>query len=320
MMTYERRQQPTQVPAQQAASWSGGAEIGIGTWSWGDKLFWHYGNGYGRDDVEAAFETVTSEGIHLFDTAELYGWGRSEEMLGQFIRDSGEPALVTTKFFPYPWRLTRGSLLKALRSSLNRLGMEQVDLYLIHQPWSLVSVETWMDALADAVEAGLTRYVGVSNYDVDRMRRAHAALIRRNVPLAANQVRYSLLDREPERSGLVDAARDLGVKIIAYSPLAQGVLTGKYTPESPMSGVRGRRYNSLLAKVQPLIELQRRMGEAHDGKTPAQVAINWLVAKGALPIPGAKNAAQAQENVGAIGWRLTDEEVAKLDRASEQRA
>jgi aryl-alcohol dehydrogenase-like predicted oxidoreductase len=317
MMTQEQ-QQALQQPPQQLPIWSNGNEIGIGTWSWGDTLFWRFGNGYGLDDVESAYETATSEGIHFFDTAELYGWGRSEELLGQFIRETGQPALVTTKFFPYPWRLTGASLLRALRSSLDRLGMDQVDLYLIHQPWSLVSVETWMDALADAVEAGLTRYVGVSNYEVDKMRRAYAALAKRGVPLAANQVEYSLLDREPERNGLIDAAQELGVKIIAYSPLAQGALTGKYTPQNPMSGVRGRRYNTRLARVQPLIELERQCGEAHGGKTAAQVAINWVIAKGALPIPGAKNAKQAKENAGAAGWRLTDEEVAALDRASEK--
>jgi aryl-alcohol dehydrogenase-like predicted oxidoreductase len=312
MMKQEQRQQLQQLPI-----WSNGTEIGIGTWSWGDTLFWNFGNGYDKEDVEAAFETSLADGIHFFDTAELYGWGRSEELLGEFVRQHGASALVTTKFFPYPWRLTRGSLLRALRSSLKRLGLEQVDLYLIHQPWSLVPVETWMDALADAIEAGLTRYVGVSNYNVEKMQRAHAALAKRGVPLAANQVEYSLLDREPERSGLLDAAGELGVKVIAYSPLAQGLLTGKYTPENPMSGVR-RRYNKRLAEVQPLIRLEREIGEAHGGKTPAQVAINWVMAKGALPIPGAKNARQAGENAGATGWHLTEDEVLALDRASAQ--
>jgi aryl-alcohol dehydrogenase-like predicted oxidoreductase len=310
-MEQETRQQPQLLPI-----WSNGTEIGIGTWSWGDKLFWNFGNGYDKDDVEAAFEASLADGIHFFDTAELYGWGRSEELLGQFVRQSGQPALVTTKFFPYPWRLTRGSLLKALRSSLGRLGMKQVDLYLIHQPWSLVPVETWMDALADAVDAGLTRYVGVSNYNVEKMWRAHAALARQGVPLAANQVEYSLLQRSPERSGLLDAARELGVKVIAYSPLAQGLLTGKYTPENPMPGVRGRRYNKRLAQVQPLIELEHEIGQAHGGKTPAQVAINWVISKGAVPIPGAKNAHQADENAGATGWHLAEDEVTALDRAS----
>jgi aryl-alcohol dehydrogenase-like predicted oxidoreductase len=314
MMAQELRQQP----AQELPIWPNGTEIGIGTWSWGDKLVWHFGDGYGRGDVETAFEAATSEGIRLFDTAELYGWGRSEELLGEFIHESSEPAIVITKFFPYPWRLTRGSLLTALRSSLRRLGMQEVDLYLIHQPWSLVPVETWMEALVDAVGAGLTRYVGVSNYDVNKMRRAHAALARHGVPLAANQVQYSLLHREPERNGLIDVAREVGVKIIAYSPLAQGLLTGKYTPENPMTGARGRRYNAQLAKVQPLIELERQIGEAHGGKTPAQVAINWVIAKGALPIPGAKNAEQAEQNAGATGWRLSEAEIASLDEASEQ--
>jgi aryl-alcohol dehydrogenase-like predicted oxidoreductase len=306
-----------QVQSQLLPIWANGTQIGIGTWAWGDKLFWNFGHGYNENDVEAAFETSMADGIHFFDTAELYGWGRSEELLGQFIHKSNGSALVTTKFFPYPWRLTRNSLLRALHSSLDRLGMEQVDLYLIHQPWSLVPVETWMDALAKAVKAGLTRYVGVSNYDVEKMRRAHAALARHGLPLAANQVEYSLLQRGPERSGLLAAARELGVKIIAYSPLAQGVLTGKYTPDHGLPGIRGRRYNRQLAEVQPLIQVEREIGEAH-GKTPAQVALNWVMAKGALPIPGAKNAHQAEQNAGATGWLLAQDEVAALDAASDR--
>jgi aryl-alcohol dehydrogenase-like predicted oxidoreductase len=136
--------------------------------------------------------------------------------------------------------------------------------------------------------------------------------------LVSNQVQYNLLHREPERDGLLDLCRDLDITLIAYSPLAMGVLTGKYTPENPPSGIRGRRYKrQFLTQIQPLIALLVEIGQAHGGKIPAQVALNWLMCKGAVPIPGAKNARQAEENVGALGWRLADEEVAALDAASE---
>ena len=210
-------------------------------------------------------------------------------------------------------------MIHALRESLNRLGLSQVDLYQIHFPYSPVSVETWMDALADAVEAGLTRAVGVSNFSPSQTMRAHAALARRGVPLASNQVEYSLLDRKPETSGLIKVCRDLGVTIIAYSPIAKGMLTGKYTPDNMPPGMRRRMYNrNYLVRIQPLIDLLKEIGQAHDGKTPSQVSLNWLMCKGAVPIPGAKNLRQAQENFGALGWRLTDEEVAKLDEISEK--
>lgn len=291
--------------------------LGVGTWQWGDTLMWGYGKGYAEADLRTAFDATVGAGITFFDTAEIYGFGKSERFLGRFIRGSGQPVIVATKFFPLPWRLSKGSLQRALRGSLDRLGLKQVDLYQIHWPFPPVAIETWMDALADAVEAGLTRAVGVSNYNVEQTRRAHAALAKRGVPLASNQVEYSLLHREPERTGLLTLCRELGVTLIAYSPLAKGLLTGKYTPENPPTGTRGRLFRGdYLARIQPLNGLLREMGDRH-GVMPGQVALNWLICKGAVPIPGAKNARQAQQNAAALGWRLTADEVAALDAASE---
>ncbi len=293
--------------------------IGIGTWAWGDRIWWGYGRGYTDTDLRAAFQASLEAGIHFFDTAEVYGLGRSERLLGRFIREAGRPVVVATKFFPFPWRLGRRSLLRALRGSLKRLGMQQVDLYQIHWPFPPVLIETWMDALADAVEAGLVRAVGVSNYSVEQMQRAHEALARRGVPLASNQVEYSLLQRGPERNGLMALCRELKVTLIAYSPLGMGLLTGKYTPERPPAGLRGRRLGrQRLLQAQPLVGLLREIGQAHGGKTPAQVALNWVICKGAVPIPGAKNARQAEDNAAAAGWRLTEEEIVALDEASDR--
>jgi aryl-alcohol dehydrogenase-like predicted oxidoreductase len=161
--------------------------------------------------------------------------------------------------------------------------------------------------------------VGVSNFGPGQTIRAHAALARRGVPLASNQVEYSLLDRKPETSGLIKVCRDLGVTVIAYSPIAKGMLTGKYTPDNLPTGMRSRIYNrEYLSKIQPLIDLLREIGQAHGDKSPSQVSLNWLICKSAVPIPGAKNLRQAQENFGAVGWRLTEEEVARLDEVSRK--
>jgi aryl-alcohol dehydrogenase-like predicted oxidoreductase len=292
--------------------------LGIGTWSWGDRLFWGYGRSHDEGDVQAAFEASLAAGINFFDTAEFYGFGRSERLLGQLLRDHQESLIVTTKFMPFPWRLRQKSLLKALRGSLDRLGLFQVDLYLLHWPWPPVSIETWMDGLADAVEAGLARAVGVSNHSAWQMRRAHAALARRGVSLATNQVEYNLLYREPERNGLLDACRELGVTLTAYSPLKMGMLTGKYTPENRPQGFRGREFKpEYLASIQPLVSKLDEIGQTH-GKTPAQVALNWIMCKGAVPIPGAKNAHQVEQNAAALGWRLSEDEIARLDQVSEE--
>jgi len=291
--------------------------MGIGTWAWGDTWFWQYGKGgYTDADLDAAYQASLAHGISFFDTAEIYGRGRSERLLGQFARKAGWPVVITTKFFPLPWRVSKGQLVRALRHSLDRLGLESVDLYQMHWPFPPVSIDTWMDAMADAVHAGLIRAVGVSNYNAEQTRQAHAALARRGVPLASNQVDYSLLQRKPETNGLLALCQQLNVTLIAYSPLAQGLLTGKYTPQNPPPGLRGRRYGGILAGIQPLTSLLREIGQTHGGKTPAQVALNWTISKGTVPIPGAKNARQAIDNAGALGWRLADAEVAALDAAS----
>ncbi len=291
-------------------------ELGIGNWAWGDPFFWSNRRQYSDDDSRAAFEATVAAGITLIDSAEMYGFGRAERLLGSFIHETGHRVSIATKFFPLPWRWRKPALLRALRGSLRRLGVKQVELYQIHQPIGPVAIETWVDALADAVEAGLTKAVGVSNYSADQMRRAHEVLARRGVPLAANQVEYSLLHRAPERDGVLLACQELDVRLIAYSPLAQGLLTGKYTPGNPPSGLRRRMFQNSLTPVQALIELMREIGTAHGGKTPAQVALNWTICKGTLPIPGARNANQAEQNAGAIGWRLSAEEIARLDEAS----
>jgi len=149
--------------------------------------------------------------------------------------------------------------------------------------------------------------------------RAHSALSKRGVPLASNQVEFHLLNRRIERDGLLKLCRELGVTLIAYSPLAKGLLTGKYTPQTRPPGLRSYIFRrARLGKIQPLIHLLREIGKAHDGKSPAQIALNWVICKGAVPIPGAKNARQARDNAGALGWRLSEAEIAALDKESDQ--
>jgi aryl-alcohol dehydrogenase-like predicted oxidoreductase len=290
--------------------------LGAGTWQWGDSKYWGYGSNYQEADVEAAFQASLKAGIRFFDTAERYGHGKSELLLGKFIHASGQSVVVATKYKPFPWRRWKKSIFNAGRNSLKRLDMPTVDLYQIHWPTPPLSIESMAEAMADAVEAGLTRSVGVCNYDEEQMRLTHRVLTKRGVPLASNQVNYSLLNRNVEKNGLLKACMKLGVTLIAYSPIAKGVLTGKYTPEKLPPGMRGNYYDKdRLALVEVLVHLMREIGKAHGGKSPTQVALNWLICKGAVPIPGAKNALQAQENAGALGWRLTDNEVTTLDEA-----
>ena len=294
----------------------------IGTWAWGDKLFWNYGSDYGESQVREAFQAALDVGMTFFDTAEVYGTGTSEELLGTFMQQTGQQVQIATKYGPLPWRFSAQSVSDALTDSLKRLQLEQVVLYQVHWPFTfLMSQETLMNALADEVQRGRIASVGVSNYSAEEMRKAHKILAARGVSLAVNQVRYSLLNRQIESKGILDTAKELGVTLLAYSPLAQGLLTGKYTPESSESPQGARRFNPNfsrqgLEKIAPVITLLRQLGENYD-RTPAQVALNWLIAQGGvIPIAGAKTANQVRQNAGALGWRLSDSEVAQLEEVS----
>jgi len=297
--------------------------IGLGAWQWGDKFFWPSGTAYTDDDIRAAFAVSLEAGMNWVDTAEVYRPHTSEKMLGRFIRETQIKIFVASKCFPFPWRLSGKALLGALRGSLKRLGVARLDLYQMHWPHPPVKVESWMDAMAQAMKEGLTRAVGVSNYSAEQTRRAVDRLAKHGLTLASNQIEYSLLHRRPERDGTLAACKELGVTVIAYSPIAKGMLSGKYTPDNPPPGLRAARYNrDYVARIQPLIGLMKEIGQAHgvadSAKSPSQVALNWLSGKGAVSIPGAKNAKQAQDNAGAMGWRLTEEAVKALDSTSDK--
>ncbi len=291
--------------------------LGIGTWAWGDQLFWSYGKDYGAAQVEEAFTATLEAGINWFDTAEVYGLGESENLLGKFMRQTSQEVAIATKYMPLPWRFTAQSVSDALNASLDRLQVDHVALYQIHSPFAfLMSQSDLMNALAEEVQRGRIGAVGVSNYSATQMEEAHGYLAAKGVPLAVNQVQYSLLARQIESNGVWDAAQKLGVTILAYSPLAQGLVTGKYTPENYTEPQGARRFDRRfskegLGKLTPVLNLLKELGNKYD-RTPAQVALNWLICRGAVPIPGAKNAQQVRENAGALGWSLTEMEVNQL--------
>lgn len=293
--------------------------MGVGTWAWGDKSTWGMG-GYDTDltrqSIRDAWATSIDADVTFFDTAEVYGGGESERIIGGLLRDDptrADGVVIASKFMPMPWKLgVRSALVAAARASVERLGVDAIDLYQIHGPVSLRGQAALADALAAAHEEGLVRSVGVSNYSIAETRRMDGELRKRGLRLASNQVEFSLLRRGPETSGLVQACADLGVVVLAYSPLGQGRLTGKYSASNPPPGKRGFSAHP-MERVDAVVAELRRIGEDVGGRTPAQVALNWIIAKGAVPIPGAKNADQAAQNAGALGWNLTDDQVAALD-------
>ncbi|HML00063.1 MAG TPA: aldo/keto reductase [Acidimicrobiales bacterium] len=294
--------------------------MGVGTWAWGDRSTWGmggYDTGLTRASIEEAWQASIDAGVTFFDTAEVYGRGESERIIGSLLAADPQRAgqvTIATKFMPFPWKLDVGAaLLRALRASLERLGRPHVELYQIHGPISFRSHAAVADALAEAHRQGLTKAVGVSNYSAAETRAMAGELEKRGLALATNQVEFSLLRRDPESGGLLAACAELGVRVLAYSPLGQGRLTGKYSAANPPPGKRTFADHP-MAQVDTLVAELRRIGEQHGGKTPNQVALNWIMAKSAVPIPGAKNRAQAEQNAGARGWSLGQDELARLDQ------
>lgn len=202
--------------------------LGIGTWAWGDKLFWGYGDRYGEAELERAFEGAIAAGITFFDTAEVYGFGESERLLGRFLqqwqqRSPEQTIQIATKYFPLPWRFSPSAVSEALTASLTRLGLTRIALYQVHWPFDFFMGQAkLMAALAEEVQRGRIQAIGVSNYSAAQMRTAHRQLADLGVPLAANQVQYSLLSRSIETNGTMEAAQELGITLLAYSPWPRG--------------------------------------------------------------------------------------------------
>jgi aryl-alcohol dehydrogenase-like predicted oxidoreductase len=299
--------------------------IGIGVMTWGEArglARFHpaktaYGGGpQNREEEQRAFEACLQAGVNLFDTAAMYSGGASERRLGELAQ--GQNVLIASKF-PGSFFFRADDFPKELEASLKRLRRSSIDLYQHHFPSRAVSIPQLMDYMADAVEASKITAVGVSNYSAEQMRLAHEALGRRGIPLASNQVEYSLLHRQPETNGVLDACRELGVTLIAYQPLASGALTGKYSGGAHPAGLRQFMpffRGKGLATVELVVQLLREIGDRY-GKTPAQVALRWLIEKGnVIPIPGAKNAQQAASNAQALTFCLSHEEMENLDQAA----
>lgn len=299
--------------------------MGVGAMTWGDAkglarlhpAKTAYGGSHGVEEEKRALELSVEAGVNLFDTAAMYSGGASELRLGELVR--GRDVLIATKF-PSGFFFKAEDLSKELEASLTRLGRSSIELYQHHFPMPRLSIPKLMDLLADAVESGKVKTVGVSNYSAEQMREAHAALAKRGIPLASNQVEYSLLHRQPEVNGVLDACRELGITLIAQSPLAMGSLTGKYSAKNRAGGFFRRILPNFSRKamdaIQPVLELLRQIGERHS-KTPSQVALQWLIENPrVLPIPGAKNGKQAMDNAGALTFSLTSEEIESLSQAT----
>ncbi|KAI8876828.1 Aldo/keto reductase [Backusella circina FSU 941] len=269
-------------------------------------------------DAKEAFDAAIELGIPFYDTAEVYGKGESEREIKRFRESYSEEEkkkqIIATKYFPYEERTQFPDvLLSALKDSLERLGTLNVDLYQIHAAIHPVEIEVVANALADAHDQGLVKAVGVSNYSLDEIKRMHAALQKRGIQLASNQISYSLVRTIPEKSGLIKLCHELGVAILAYSPLGMGLLTGKFDLDAPPPKGRENQFTKFDKKqLKQLIDVVRRIAQKYQ-REPSAIALNWCIVKGTIPLGGARTASHVTQNVRALDFRLTPEEVDELD-------
>lgn len=332
------------------------SSLGCGTWSWGNRLLFDYDPSQDEGIFEA-YREIRNAGVTIFDTADSYGTldlnGRAEILLGEFERryqeelstsataprkmnisnwwDFAIPSAavstkpknnkqqVATKLAPYPWRVTRGQVVSAARTSLERLQQEKLAVAQLH--WSTSNYQPFQEkalweGIADVYDEGLCEAVGVSNYGPLQLQKVANRLQEREVPLAIAQIQYSLMTFK-EAQTMNSACEDIDCRLISYSPLCLGLLTGKYDLDNlPRPGnPRRQLFKELLPGAQPLLKTLNVVA-AEYGKSQTQVAINWAICKGTVPIPGARTVEQARENLGSTGWSLRPDAVDALDLAA----
>jgi aryl-alcohol dehydrogenase-like predicted oxidoreductase len=291
------------------------SKIGLGTWQFGASE-WGYGEDYARQRASEIVRRAVELGVTLFDTAEMYGFGRSERILGEALGGLRESVFLATKLFPV---LPLAPVVEQRAvASASRLDTRLLDLYQVHWPNPLVSDGTIMRGMGALQRVGLVKEVGVSNYPLARWRAAERALGRR---VLSNQVRYSLADRAPEKD-LLPFAAESGRVVIAYSPLAQGLLSGRYDrAHRPANRVRAGNPLFLpenLDRAAELIGVLREVADAHRA-APAQIALAWVIRHPAVTaIPGASSVEQLESNAAAAEIELSDSEYAALSAASDR--
>ena len=301
--------------------------IGLGCWQFSKKQnlagkFWPE---IEDDLINRIVKSSLDGGINWFDTAEVYGNGASEKALARALTFNGKKPgelILASKW--WPMFRTASNILKTIDQRIEALSPFPIDLYQVHQPWGFSNEKAEMEAMAKLVNAHKIRYVGVSNFSAAKMRSAWEALQKQGIQLVSNQVRYSLLDRKIESNGIMKTAKELGISIIAYSPLAQGLVTGKFhTNPDLLKNIGMRKYSAGfkpagLEKSKPLVKTVQELAAKYEVST-TQIALNWLInfnGDTVVAIPGATKESHALENTGAMYLSLSAEDLSLLDHKS----
>lgn len=321
------------------------SSIGCGTWSWGNRFLFDYDTSQ-DESIYEAYREVRNAGVTLFDTADSYGTldlnGRAETLLGNFERrykgtemnSNYRPQQVATKIAPYPWRITPGNIVRSTEGSLRRLEQSKLAVAQLH--WSTVNYQPFQEralheGICDVYDKGLCEAVGVSNYGPKQLLAVSEKFRERKVPLAIAQVQYSLMTYNANTNSnrmtggngknMNEICDDVNCRLISYSPLCLGLLTGKYTLKEtnrlPTSKARQQLFRELLPSAQGLLDTLEVVAKEY-GKSQSQIAINWCIQKGTVPIPGGRTLTQARENLGATGFSLQPDAVRELETAASK--
>jgi aryl-alcohol dehydrogenase-like predicted oxidoreductase len=289
--------------------------IAFGTWSWGtgfaggDQVF---GNNLNAGDLKQVFDTAMKAGFNLWDTAAAYGMGSSESILGEFVKQyPREDILLSTKFTPQMAGSSSNPVEEMLTSSLERLGTDYIDIYWIHNP---TDVNKWTPQLIPLLKNGKVKSVGVSNHNLEEIKRANSILVKAGFNISAVQNHYSLLYRSSEDAGIIDYCKTHDITFFAYMVLEQGTLSGKYNTRNPLPEGSGRAntYNKVLPQVEELTDVMKEIGDSKNASV-AQVAIAWAIAKNTLPIIGVTKTSQIEDAFNATKIILTDQEIEKIE-------
>ena len=295
------------------------AKIALGTWAWGAGAFGGdavFGSKTDVENLKPVFDAAMKNGLNLWDTATVYGMGESEKILGSFVAgEKREDVEVSTKFTPQLAEVYENSVEKMALASIDRMGIDYIDMYWIHNP---MDVERWTPGLIPLLQSGKVKRVGVSNHNIAEIRRANEILGEAGFKVSAVQNHFSLLYRSSEKGGVLDYCKENGIEFWAYMVLEQGALSGKYNKESPLPAEsdRGKKYNPVLSQLEALTNEMTAIGQKY-GASCSQIGIAWAIAKGTLPIIGATKERHVIEAAEAAKIQLTAEEIAKLEALAD---
>ena len=294
-------------------------KIALGTWAWGSGAFGGdavYGLNTNEENLKPVFEAAAKAGLGLWDTATVYAMGDSERILGQFVASvPRESVQISTKFTPQLAEMYDNSVEKMANASMERMGIDYIDMYWIHNP---MDVERWTPGLIPLLQSGKVRQVGVSNHNIREIERANEILGQAGFRVSAVQNHFSLLYRSSERGGVLDYCHRNDIRFWSYMVLEQGALTGHFSPANPLpaDSDRGRKYNPVLDRLQALTDEMNAIGEKY-GASCSQIGIAWAIAKGTMPIVGATKERHVMEASTAADIALTAEEVARLETLAD---